>query len=461
MKVTAKRSNSVGALRWAFARRVLGLLLLVAACWGTLLAAVPAPAGDPVLVSMSPADGEFAKSPDELRLTFDRPVPAGLATVRMTNPTGEQVVAGRPFNPPGAADTVAVAMPKTRYGGTYSVAWSMPSSRLEPVSGTASFSVSASSKLLPAVIGNDRSPVVAAVYTVAVQVATVALLLGIGLVFVLVLVWPAGSQQAPVRRLIKYAWWTLLVSTLVTIASFGAFAARTSLGEAFDPALVAGTFGSDFGAALLLRLLVLVPVTISLVLLFTGRPAETRAERWSGAIAVLGCAAALAATWIFAEPHDPQGPSLPMVGAETGLLIAIAIAVGGPVLLWILQRGAGDSVLRAVLPRLARVMSACGALVAVVAVVTAGGWELAALLALATLVVATGVAARVWVRRRADTRGKDLPGRLRLRRVAMVAVSATAVLMVATSTVDRSDPVYGLWPSGGSEQVGGPSPAPR
>jgi len=233
------------------------------------------------------------------------------------------------------------------------------------------------------------------------------------------------------------------------------------LGEAFDPALLSGTFGSDTGAALLLRLLVLVPITVALALLVSGRPAETGWERWSGAVAVFGCAAALAATWSFAEPHDPGGPPLPTIGAETGLLIAIAIAVGGPVLLWVLQRGDGDSVLRAVLPRLARVMSACGALVAVVAVITAGGWELAALLALATLVVATAVAARLWLRRRAETRGKDLPGRLRLRRVAMVAVSATAVLMVATSTVDRSGPVWGLWPSGGSEQVGGPPPAPR
>jgi len=180
------RTRSTTSSRWPLARRVLGLLLLVAACWGTLLVALPVPAGDPVLLSTSPADHEFVRSPDELRLTFDRPVPAGLVTVRMTNPTGEQVVAGRPFTPPGAPDTVAVAMPKTRYGGTYSVAWSVPSSRLEPISGTSSFSVSAPTKPHPAVIGTDRNPVVVAVYTVAVQAATAALLLGIGLVFALV-----------------------------------------------------------------------------------------------------------------------------------------------------------------------------------------------------------------------------------------------------------------------------------
>ncbi|OLT23612.1 hypothetical protein BJF78_32030 [Pseudonocardia sp. CNS-139] len=86
-----------------------------------------------MLVAASPGDGETVKSPDELRLTFDRPVTAGLATVLMHNPTGEQVVAGRPYNPPGAPDVVAVAMPRTRYAGTYAVVWSVPSGRAEPV----------------------------------------------------------------------------------------------------------------------------------------------------------------------------------------------------------------------------------------------------------------------------------------------------------------------------------------
>ncbi len=457
MTSSAGRSNAM-----ATARRFLGLLLLIAACWGTLLVATPAPAGDPVLVSASPGDGEFVKSPDEVRLTFDRPVPAGLATVRMTVPSGAQVVAGRPYNPPGAGDTVAVAMPKTRYQGTYSVAWSVPSSRIEPISGTSRFSVGAPSKpvQLP-VIETVPNPVVAAVHTVAVQVATAALMLGIGLVFVLVVAWPAGGRHAPARRLITYAWWALVVSTLVTIVSFGGYAARTSLGEAFDPALVAGTFGSGTGTALLVRLLVLVPITISLALLLAAPPATTAVQRWSGAVAVLGCAAALAATWSFAAPHDPLGPALLAVGAETALLLAIAISVGGPVMLWIVQRGAGDSVLRDVLPRLARVMPACGVLVVAVAVLTTGGWELAALLALAALVVGTGVAARLWVRRRADTRGKDLPGRARLRRVAAVSVSVAAVLVVASSAIDRSDPALGLWQAGGDEQIGGPPPGPR
>ncbi|MGI5132736.1 copper resistance protein CopC [Pseudonocardia sp. CA-107938] len=452
-----RRSVTVG--RWPLVRRFLGLLVLVAACWGALFVALPAPAGDPVLLSTSPADGAFVTSPDELRLTFDRPVPAGLATVRMNNPPGDQVVAVRPVNPPGEPATITVPMPKTRYGGTYSVAWSVPNSRLELISGTSSFSVSAPTKLHPAVVGIERDPVVVAIYAVAVHGATAALLLGIGLVFVLVVAWPAAGRQAVVRRLITSVWWTLLISTLLTIAGFGAYAARASLREAFDPALVAGTLGSETGAALLLRLLVLVPVTVALVLLLAGRPPETGIERWSSALAVLGCAAPLAATWSFAEPHDPHGPGLPAIAAETGLLLAIAIAVGGPVLLWILQRGPGDSALRTVLPRLARVMWACGALVAVVALITVGGWELAALLALATLVVATGIAAHLWVRRRAETRGKDLPGRQRLRRVAVVAASAAAVLMVATSAIDPSESVLGLWSTGGAHP--GSPPAER
>ena len=70
-------------------RRVIGLIVLVAVCWGVLLTVLPSPSGDPEMVSLSPKDGQTVMSPDEVRITFDRPVPAELATVQMTDPAGE------------------------------------------------------------------------------------------------------------------------------------------------------------------------------------------------------------------------------------------------------------------------------------------------------------------------------------------------------------------------------------
>ena len=438
------------------ARRILGLLVLVATCWATLLAVTPTPAADPVLRTVSPGDGELVQSPGEVRLTFDRPVPAGLATVRMTIPSGEQVVTGRPYNPPGAADTVAVSMPPTRHAGTYSVAWSVPSSRLEPISGAFSFSVWAPSTPagVPEIV-TERDPVVVVVHTAARLAATAAFALGAGVAFVLAVAWPAGVRHTPARRLIKYAWWALVVSTIGTIVSFGGYAASTPLGEAFDPALLWATFDSGIGGGLLARLVVLVPTTIALILLLAGAPAETAAERWSTGSGVLGCAAALAATWSLSRPQGPDGLAPLALGAQIALLLAVAAGIGGPVVLWMLLRGAGNSELRAVVPRLVRVLPVCGVLLLAIAVTTASGWQLAALLALVALAVGTGLAGRGWVRRRSRVRGLDHPGRVRLRRAAAVATGAAAVALVAaaSSATGQSQLALGASGADGDQQI--------
>lgn len=454
------RSRTIPVGSSTLRRRILGLLVLIAACWGVLLAAAPDPSGDPVLVSASPADGEFVKSPDEVRLTFDQAVPAELATVRMTKPNGEQVVDGRPYHPSGDSDTIAVRMPVTRYVGTYSVAWSLPSTRSEPLSGTFSFAVfSETNPVRLPVIETDRDQIVAGVYTVTRLVAISALVLGVGLAFILAVAWPAGLRHALVRRLLKYGWWALVIATLGTLVSFGGYAARTSLGDAFDPALLTGTFESDIGAALLARLLVLVPVTVGLVLLLTSRPPDTAAERWSAAGAVLGASAALAVTWSLARSHDPDEPSALTLGADIALLLAVAVSVGGPVLLWILLRGTGDPVLRDVVPRLTRVMPVSGGLLLAIAVTAASGWEMVALIVLAALVIGTGLANRGWARRIADTRGKDLPGHARLRRVAAVAVVVGAVALVVAVVTANGESQLALtgWPPGGDQEIGSQS----
>ncbi|MGE3289381.1 MAG: copper resistance protein CopC [Pseudonocardia sp.] len=414
------------------ARRLVGMLLLVATCWAALLLAFPTPSGDPVLISTTPAGDEVVKSPDTVQLTFDRPVPAGLGTVRMTRPSGEQVVAGRPTHAPGTDDTLVVTMPQTRYAGTYAVAWSLPSSRLEPIEGTFDFHVFAPKRpaALPE-IADERDPVVAAAHTATRLVATAALTVGVGVVVVLAAVWPRGAERPGVRRLVTATWWTLVLSTLGTILTFGGYAARTPLAESFDPAVVAATFGTGVGTGLSARLLVLVPVTVGLILMFTGSPAATALQRWTTAGSALAGAAALAATWSWSRPQDPGGPALLTVISGTGLLLAVAVCIGAPVLLWTALRCAADAELGVVVPRIARLMPVCAVVLLALAAATARGWQLAALAALAVLVTAAAPAAHSWARRRADTRGRPRPGRTPLRRLAAVAAVAGAVALTA------------------------------
>ena len=433
--------------RWG--RGLLGLLLVIAASWGALLLAPPTGTGDPALVSVSPSDGATVKSPDEVRLTFDRPVPAGLVTVRMTVPSGDQVVEGPPQPVAGEENSVAVPMPLTRYGGTYSVAWSVPSSTLEPITGSSRFHVFAPTPpvAVPQVPAGP-SPVVGALHDVFRIAATAAFALGTGLAFALAAAWPAGVDHPPARRPITYAWCGLVVATLGAAVTFGGYAARLPVTEAFDPAVVAAGFASEIGGALLVRLLVLVPVTAALVQWLTGPYTADPAQRGIRSAAVLAVAAAPAATWALARPgHPPLA-----VAAEVALLLAVAVCAGGPVLLWVLMRTAGDVVLRLAVPRLARLMPVAGVLLLVIAPVAAAGWRLVALLVLGVLSAATGLAGRWWVRRRAGARGRDASGRARLRRLAAIAAAAVAAALLGSAV-----------PASGSALLaqpdGGPAPA--
>lgn len=421
--------------RPGFRRRVIGLVVLVAVCWGVLLTVLPSPSGDPVLVSLSPSDGETVKSPDEVRITFDRPVPAELATIQMTDPAGERIVSTRPYNPPGADDAIAVPMPKTRYEGIYSVVWSVPSSRLEPMVGSSTFSVFSAARLtaVPGLVV-DRDPVVVTVYTAAGTLATAALVLGVGTVFVLGVVWPEGARRLGSRRLLRYTWVTMVLATLVSLLSFGGYAARTSLGDAFDPALLAGTVKSDIGAALMARLLILLPLTLGFWQLLRSEPVRTSVERLTAAATVLGAASALAATWVFARPHAPAGPGPLSVAAGTALLLAAAVGVGAAVMQWTVLRRAGARAVPAT-RLLARIMPVGGAVLLLAATAT-DGWRLIAYGALAVVVFSTGVTLLYRERRRRSDREKgagrrDKPGRRRLRKVASVSASATVVALAA------------------------------
>src|SRR5690606_21693214 len=93
----------------------------------------------------------------------------------------------------------------------------------------------------------------------------------------------------------------------------------------------------------------------------------------------------------------PAGAPPLAVAAEVALLLAVAVCAGGPVLLWVLMRTAGDAVLRLAVPRLARLMPVAGVLLLVIAPVAAAGWRLVALLVLGVLSAATGLAGRWWV----------------------------------------------------------------
>src|SRR5438094_341803 len=260
------RTEHAGATKSPRPRRLVAFLFLIAVCWATLFLTAPSHIGEPVLRSTSPGNGETVKSPDDVVLTFDRPVPAGLATVRILDPDGDQVVFERPVHSAGNAEAISVPMPKQRYEGTYSVAWTLPSANLVPIGGTFTFDVN--SHIPPdgvPDIETTHDTTIAAVHTAARFAAVAALVLLVGAAFFVAAIWPAGADRKSVRRLVTYSWAGLVVATLGVFVSFGPYAAWVPLRGAFDPRLLSGTFESDAGRLLLTRLYVLIPATLGLV----------------------------------------------------------------------------------------------------------------------------------------------------------------------------------------------------
>ncbi|MEV6823554.1 copper resistance CopC family protein [Amycolatopsis sp. NPDC051102] len=410
----------------AGAGRLAALLLLVAACWGTLLVLTPAATGDPVLVTTSPGSTEVVKSPDAVVLTFDRPVPAALATVRILDPDGSQVVFARPTHAGGRKDTISVPMPAERHEGTYAVAWTLPSSRLEPVSGSFTFDVSYPIRPdgVPE-IETTRDPVVAAVHLTARTLAVAAMVVLAGLAFFVAAIGPAAARTRATRRLVKTTWWLAIGGTLVALVSFGPYAAWVPWRDALDPHLVAGALESDAGGALLARLATFVPATLGLALLMRSEPAEDR--RLRGA-AVLGCASAVLATWTFADPRPPGAPPVLALAADIGLLVALAVPAGVLVLLrFPVARH------RHTVSRFARSVVGCAVLLAVAGTAQAWsghrlGWLPAGALALAAILA---VLARLVPRRPAKER---LGGRI------VAVTGAAALITAATATLIALDP---------------------
>ena len=420
MLKTRPRSTETSKRDSPVVRRLVAFSLLVLACWAALLGTVPSPSGNPVLRSTSPGNTETVKSPDQVLLTFDRPVPAGLATVRIINPPGDQVIFERPVNPAGRADTISVPMPKQRYGGTYTVAWTLPSDQLEPIAGAFTFDVfQPSTPVGVPEIETQHDPVVATFHTTARIAAVAALALLIGAVFFVAAIWPAGAQSKPVRRLITYSWAGLVAATLGVMASFGPYAAWVPLNDAFDPGLLSATFESDTGAGLLSRLYLLVPITLGIVWLLGSPPAETTRERWLRGSTVLGCAAALAATWSFARPRPPGSLTPLALTVDIVLLTAIAVSVTGLVMLWLLLRGNDRAAPYTAVPRLSRIAVVCAGMLGITGTyhawrlvrgfdaVTSYGWLLAGMLALGVLLIGIAVLSRSWMRRQLASQSVD------------------------------------------------------
>ena len=313
-RTTAKRTT-----RRPLRRRLAACALLVLAVWVTMLSmAVPTslPADQPVLRSSTPGAGSTIR-PDSLVLTFDRPVDAGLATVSLTDPYERQIDPGRPAHADGRPETLSVPLPRQKYAGTYAVAWFVPSG----AHGTLTFDLASRSPAWPAPELPVTPTVSATAGHMVAQFGTlIALALLTGAVFRVAV---SGTSSAGVRRLVAVAWAGSMAGTLLTVLTYGPYVARLPLADAFDGSLLAGTLASDAGATLLARLALLALAGAATAQLMSTGPAGNTRERWLRGGTVVGCAAALLATWSFSGAGSFGSPW--WLAVHVGLLTAVPV----------------------------------------------------------------------------------------------------------------------------------------
>lgn len=328
------------------------LVAFLAALLGTLTLGAGTASAHAALTATDPADGSVVPAaPARVTLTFSEGVLLSPDSVRVLDPRGERVDAGRPQHDGGRSGTATVALRAGIADGTYTVAWQAVSADSHPVAGAFTFSVGAPSKTTVTVdsAATRTDPAVAAFYAIGRYAAYAGFVLLVGgCVFAGV----CRSSRA-VQRVAVGGWIALFVSTVALLLLRGAFTSGKGMGSVLDLSLLGGVLSTKPGAALLSRLLLLSAAAVFLAVLFgtyaqeddgrgrsgdgagsgatAGGPTLGRRRDIAWGLGVGGTlvAGGLAATWALAE-HASAGlqPWLAMP-VDVAHLLGVAVWLGG------------------------------------------------------------------------------------------------------------------------------------
>jgi copper transport protein len=364
--------------------------LLAALVW---MAVLPAVAGaHATIVRVTPADRSVvAKPPGEVTIRWSEAVDLGPDSVRLLDAGGRTLDTPKAAHVGGDRSTAVVKLPADLEEGTYVVAWRVTSADSHPVSGAFSFSIGQPSALVTAGAPGASSGVVKALDGIARGLSFVGFALAVGGACVLLLLGPAVSARG--RQFLAVSVGALMLGSVALLLLQGPYTTGGSLLDAFKPSLLKFSLSTDFGLALLAR--------IVLTLVFTWL--ITRPNR-----AALGaCAVALALTWTLTD-HSRTGVQ-PWLGVPVATvhLLAMALWFGGLAALVV------DPSVREALPRFSRLALGCFAALGVTGVYLAWrqagelgalpGTEFGRLLLVKSGIVA-GIVALAWFSRRAVPR---------------------------------------------------------
>jgi len=216
------------------AARILLIAIAVA-----LAAAGPAQA-HALLEGTSPERGAVApEAPGQVVLRFSEPVEIAFGAVRVFASDGSEVQQGEPFHPGGRDDQVAVRLRDGVKDGGYTVTYRVISADSHPVNGGFVFSVgdeaAAPGASVADLLGDQKAgPVTSVAFGAARAVEYGAIALGLGVLTVLVLMWPAaGVARAEAGAAFRRrATWLLRIAALAgALAALAALALQAATAE--------------------------------------------------------------------------------------------------------------------------------------------------------------------------------------------------------------------------------------
>ncbi|MFD9508910.1 copper resistance CopC/CopD family protein [Streptomyces mirabilis] len=343
--------------------RVRALLLLLLAVIGAVLAGAAPASAHAALTGSDPQQGAVVgRAPTQVSLTFSEKVAMSDNSVRVHDPKGKRVDAGKATDLGGT--TYGVKLHSGLPDGTFTVTYQVVSADSHPVSGAFTFSIGAPSQTSvalsdPAVGGG----VVGALYGVGRYVSYAGFILLVGGAAFVLACWQRGAGVRPVQRLVVSGWLALTGATLALLLLRGSYVGSGKVGDIFDLTLLGQVLQTKAGAALVSRLLLLAAGALFIAVLFgayarrdeadatdkgdaSGRSdasdkgdgsdkggvdvdAEKRDLTFGLAIGGAVVAAGLAASWAMAE-HASTGIQAGLAMPVDVLhLLAVAVWLGG------------------------------------------------------------------------------------------------------------------------------------
>ncbi|MCQ6555932.1 copper resistance protein CopC [Streptomyces sp. C10-9-1] len=293
-------------------RLLLAAAVLLSAALGGLLAGAAPAAAHAVLLASDPADGAVvATAPAEVTLTFSEKIAVGDDSIRVLEPSGKRADTDeiRELGTDGGV-VYGVTLHPGLPDGTYTVAWQGVSADSHPVAGAFTFSIGAPSQTTVALPDQEAGGgLVGTLYDLARYAAYAGFtVLAGGGAFVL-LCWPRGAAERPVRRLVVRGWITATAATLVMLLLRAPYTGGGGLADVLDLAALGDVLDTKTGAALVSRLLLLGAAALFVAVLF-------------GAYARMPAAGADAA----------EGPAQDGPGTGTRRDLTFGLAMGGGVL---------------------------------------------------------------------------------------------------------------------------------